>query len=651
MAGYEPPPFRDGSSGRSGSTDLHTDLYALLHVSRDASDDELKRAYRQLASVYHPDKYPFPQMQDVAKDHFQRIRSAYEVLSDPAKRQVYDLYGIEGVVSGMELGPHLRTRQEIREEWERAQRRREELKAAMRTQHSSSMLLSVTAADALASGFQRFPRITGMHMSTQVQAALSDKDTLVLGGSMLMRRVAGGGSMVAVFRRQMDAYQTAELVAVVGIRTQLTLSTARQVSPSVKATAGVTWHADDGSLSLANSWTSQITESTAASINIGLGADGGAGVGWHTQKDKNNFNAELKVGAGLSSGGLTATFVRRFSEHSSGRIHGRLGTTGADVEVGGSRKISDNSSLGFFVTMGLQGTLWKVRYSRGGQKVTVPILLSPTLRPAISVPAILIPSVTYAVLKHWVFSRWKQIREARQDREVRQKSAKQVWESMAEARQLQDMMTPVVTRRVTALQQRQNGNALMIISAKYGRLGGAGGEGERESRNESTNSGNGSGSGGSGSGSGGGSGGREGEGRRAASGIGSMFERIGGLLRRGLGGIGGGGGGGEEGVGGSENEGWDEDEWEEGEGGGERVVLPPAVWDVRIPLQFLVDDASNTLQLHEGVSKKGIMGFCDPAPGLPKKLRVGYSYRGEEREVTVNDLDALSLPLPSRSPS
>ncbi|CAI5975712.1 unnamed protein product [Closterium sp. NIES-64] len=608
MAGYnDPPPFRDGSSGRSGSTDPHTDLYALLHVSRDASDDDLKRAYRQLASVYHPDKYPFPQMQDVAKDHFQRIRSAYEVLSDPAKRQVYDLYGIEGVVSGMELGPHLRTRQEIREEWERAQRRREELKAAMRTQHSSSMLLSVTAADAIASGFERFPRITGMQMSTQVQAALSDKDTLVLGGSMLMRRVAGGGSMVAVFRRQMDAYQTGELVAVVGMRTQLTLSTARQVSLATKATAGVTWHADDGSLSLANSWTSQITESTAAS-----------------------------VGAGLSSGGLTATFVRRFSEHSSGRIHGRLGTTGADVEVGGSRKISDNSSLGFFVTMGLQGTLWKVRYSRGGQKVTVPILLSPTLRPAISVPAILIPSVTYAVLKHWVFSQWKQIREARQDREVRQKTAKQVWESMAEARQLQDMMAPVVTRRVNALQQRPNGNALIILSAKYGRLGGVEEKKEGENRDSSRSSGD-------GGGGDGGGGGKEGEG--PGSRIGLMLRGLRGLFNIGLGGR-----GGEEGVGGRED--LDEDEWEEGEGegGADRVVLPPAVWDVRIPLQFLVDDASNTLQLHEGVSKKGIMGFCDPAPGLSKKLRARYSYRGEEREVIVNDLEALSLPLPSRDP-
>ncbi|CAI7755204.1 unnamed protein product [Closterium sp. NIES-54] len=637
MAGYDdPPPFRGGSSARSGSTDPHTDLYALLHVSRDASDDDLKRAYRQLASVYHPDKYPFPQMQDVAKDHFQRIRSAYEVLSDPAKRQVYDLYGIEGVVSGMELGPHLRTRQEIREEWERAQRRREELKAAMRTQHSSSMLLSVTAADAIASGFDRFPRITGMQMSTQVQAALSDKDTLVLGGSMLMRRVAGGGSMVAVFRRQMDAYQTGELVAVVGMRTQLTLSTARQVSPTTKATAGVTWHADDGSLSLANSWTSQITESTSASINIGLGAEGDAGVSWHTQKDKNSLNAEIKVGAGLSSGGLTATFVRRFSEHSSGRIHGRLGTTGVDMEVGGSRKISDNSSLGFFVTMGLQGTLWKVRYSRGGQKVTVPILLSPTLRPAISVPAILIPSVTYAVLKHWVFSQWKQIREARQDREVRQKTAKQVWESMAEARQLQDMMAPVVTRRVNALQQRPNGNALIILSAKYGRLGGAEEKKEGENRDSSSRSSN------DGGGGDGGGGGREREG--PGSRIGLMLRGLRGLFTIGLGGR-----GGEEGVGGRED--LDEDEWEEGEGegGADRVVLPPAVWDVRIPLQFLVDDASNTLQLHEGVSKKGIMGFCDPAPGLPKKLRVRYSYRGEEREVIVKDLEALSLPLPSRA--
>jgi molecular chaperone DnaJ len=65
------------------------DLYETLGVSREASGDEIKRAYRKLARELHPDINPDPKVQE----RFKEVTAAYDVLSDPQKRQQYDLGG------------------------------------------------------------------------------------------------------------------------------------------------------------------------------------------------------------------------------------------------------------------------------------------------------------------------------------------------------------------------------------------------------------------------------------------------------------------------------------------------------------------------------------------------------------------------------
>ncbi|XP_075037103.1 dnaJ homolog subfamily B member 2 [Mixophyes fleayi] len=70
------------------------EYYDILGVSRDATQDDIKRAYRKLALKWHPDKNP--DNKELAEKKFKDIAEAYEVLSDVNKRQTYDRYGKSG---------------------------------------------------------------------------------------------------------------------------------------------------------------------------------------------------------------------------------------------------------------------------------------------------------------------------------------------------------------------------------------------------------------------------------------------------------------------------------------------------------------------------------------------------------------------------
>lgn len=75
------------------------DFYKTLGVSRSASSDEIKKAYRQLAKELHPDRNPDDAE---AEERFKEVSSAYAVLSDPEKRKLYDQFGEVGLREGFD---------------------------------------------------------------------------------------------------------------------------------------------------------------------------------------------------------------------------------------------------------------------------------------------------------------------------------------------------------------------------------------------------------------------------------------------------------------------------------------------------------------------------------------------------------------------
>jgi curved DNA-binding protein len=87
---------------------MDEDYYAILKVARDASAEDIQKSYRKLAAKYHPD---MNEGNKKARETFQKVQRAYEVLNDPEKRKLYDKFGssFEGASGGGPGGPQWRS--------------------------------------------------------------------------------------------------------------------------------------------------------------------------------------------------------------------------------------------------------------------------------------------------------------------------------------------------------------------------------------------------------------------------------------------------------------------------------------------------------------------------------------------------------------
>uniref|UniRef100_A0A8C1HXG8 DnaJ (Hsp40) homolog, subfamily C, member 11a n=1 Tax=Cyprinus carpio carpio TaxID=630221 RepID=A0A8C1HXG8_CYPCA len=115
--------------------------------------------------LYHPDKHRDPELKSQAEQLFNLVHQAYEVLSDPQSRAIYDIYGKRGLdVEGWEVVERKRTPAEIREEYERLQREREERRLQQRTNPKGTISVGIDPLHHLFSDTYLFP----IHLTDQL---------------------------------------------------------------------------------------------------------------------------------------------------------------------------------------------------------------------------------------------------------------------------------------------------------------------------------------------------------------------------------------------------------------------------------------------------------------------------------------------------
>jgi DnaJ homolog subfamily C member 11 len=172
-----------------------------------ATTEEINTAYRNLSRIYHPDKHIEIENKSKAELMFNRTKKAYEVLSDAHQRAIYDSLGKKGLeTEGWELIHRTKTATEIREEYEKLAKEREERRLQQKTNPTGNITLQINATDIFSSYESEygepsmFPNIevSGMSMSQGIEAPISTADTVLLSGNLnLANGVGSGGFMIA----------------------------------------------------------------------------------------------------------------------------------------------------------------------------------------------------------------------------------------------------------------------------------------------------------------------------------------------------------------------------------------------------------------------------------------------------------------------
>ncbi|KAK4694065.1 hypothetical protein P7C70_g8809, partial [Phenoliferia sp. Uapishka_3] len=118
---FDTTPPEDASEASSTNVESY---YAILNLPLTATSSEIQSSYRRLAPLLHPDRHPSPSQKQAADRSFQLLQTAFEVLSDPHKRAIYDQFGQAGLKVGMEIQVKGKTAKEMREEFEKLARER-----------------------------------------------------------------------------------------------------------------------------------------------------------------------------------------------------------------------------------------------------------------------------------------------------------------------------------------------------------------------------------------------------------------------------------------------------------------------------------------------------------------------------------------------
>ncbi|ESO92056.1 hypothetical protein LOTGIDRAFT_217203 [Lottia gigantea] len=457
---------------------LTTDYYSLLNVSRDAKEDEITNAFRQLSKIYHPDKHYTPRKKKLAQNLFTKIKHAHEVLKDKHKRAIYDMYGESGLrTEDLEVISRTKSPAEIIAEYERLQREREERRLEQRTNPKGNISVTVNATDLFDSYDSEYDYysastsidISGMSVSQSVECPLTVKDTVIIGGELSTHNGTGDGIFVTTWRRLTSDKSWAELEMGVGGQMSGSVKFFRQISPPCFLTiAGGLQQVRGGfKPTLVSLLAYQFDKNLQGRITWNALAPSSVATTISYSSEKNH--ALFTVHIGIKNSFLSASYTRKLLED-EGRIRGafRIGTYGYVIEYGVEKKITKFSFLKATMVVGLPvGVVVKFRLMRGNQTFNFRVNLSEGLNPSAVFYGTILPSLAYFGIRKMIIMPYLKRQKERDIERKRSENAEKLSERKKEAESAIELMKESFERCIE-IEEKKNG--LIIIQALYGNL-------------------------------------------------------------------------------------------------------------------------------------------------------------------------------------
>ncbi|XP_055515327.1 dnaJ homolog subfamily C member 11 [Leucoraja erinacea] len=458
------------------------DFYALLNVRREATQEELKAAYRRLCMLYHPDKHRDPELKQQAETLFNLVHQAYEVLSDPQSRAIYDIYGKKGLeMEGWEIVERKKAAAEIRDEFERLQREREERRLQQRTNPKGTISVGIDATDLFdrydeefeqpGSGFPQI-EINKMHISQSIEAPLTTTDTAVLAGSLSTQNGNGGGSINVALRRVTSAKGWGELEFGAGdVQGPLI---GMKIFRNLTSQSFITTHC-------ALQFSSRGIRpglTTVLARNLDKNTMGYLQWRWGTQsamntsivRDTKTSHITVALQLGIPHSFMLLSYQYKFQDEDQTKVKGTIktGFFGTLVEYGAERKISRHSVLGATVSIGVpQGVSLKIKLNRASQTYFFPIHLTDQLMPSAIFYATIGPLVIYFAMHRLIIKPYLFAQKEKELEKQRANSSSTIAVKKQEAEAAVRLMQESV-KRIIEVEESKLG--LIITNAWYGKF-------------------------------------------------------------------------------------------------------------------------------------------------------------------------------------
>ncbi|XP_031640868.1 dnaJ homolog subfamily C member 11 [Contarinia nasturtii] len=456
--------------------DAEENYYAYLNISKSASIDEINTAYRNLSRIYHPDKHVDAEKKKNAEILFNRIKKAYEVLSDPHKRAIYDSLGVKGLqTEGWEIVHRTKTPSEIREEFERLARERAERKLQQRTNPKGNITINVNATEIFNPYDDEFEdrsfpniEVQGISISQSIDAPITTRDTVSMSGSLSSQNGNAQGGFLISGRRLVNQGWF-ELVAGAGNGPVVGLKGSRNLTSKIFCNGDFTLNFRKNGIipGLMGTLAVQLDKHTVGFLTYNAGIQSSVSCVLEHSTEKQHMLVTCSVGIPHSF--ISASYTKKLIDYELKlRLAGKVGTFGYMAEYGAEKKVSKYSSVVASVSIGQPtGVTMKLKLIRSSQTYVFPIHLSEDIIPAAVFYATVTPLVAWFVVKKCIIERMDAEQKQRDIDRIKETNKKRMAEKKREAEAAVDLMS-VQYERNCSEEERRNG--LLIVSAIYGKF-------------------------------------------------------------------------------------------------------------------------------------------------------------------------------------
>ncbi|KAJ1302061.1 hypothetical protein OPQ81_000895 [Rhizoctonia solani] len=463
---------------RGLSSPVDESLYALFNLPKTATVEEIREKYKSLAVTLHPDKVHDESLKESMTTKFAQVKRAYEILTDPGKRAIYDLFGEEGLKTKWDVGTKYKTEEELRNEYARLARAAR-LQDAENIVRSQGELICAVNASSLTDSRLRWQ--DKMRDVSQAQLGLkhkfdteiSDRTRFTLTSRLVSMRGRAGGNILGTLKHQysprLQLEATSSLLEPRMVVSKATFevneaTTLRAESTTILANAleDVPRLTITGQRLLEPTLTGVIsftipTLTAPSALAVSLSSTSGLVTTVELSPAKLQLTAEYGVRVGGKDGVLLT------GSAATGLIQGGLGMV---VEVNGTAKVAESTSVRVGVSAGLPGGVsLKIQLNRLGQRIIIPIQLSREFDLNLALYTAVIPSISAVLVNQYILKPQRQKRAKGRIEALRERQAEILVEERQAAENYIESIRDQVKRKVDA---ERSSDGLIISEARYG---------------------------------------------------------------------------------------------------------------------------------------------------------------------------------------